>query len=252
VATLGALHDGHVALLDRARAESAVVVASIFVNPKQFGDVADLERYPRTPDEDAQIARDAGCDILFCPTAAEMYPPGADCTLLPGPVAEGYEGAFRPGHFEGVCLVVCKLFHLVGPDRAYFGTKDAQQLAVVRAMVRDLDFGIDVVGVETVRAPDGLALSSRNRRLSEAGRAEALALHAGLQHANAAFRAGERDPETLAKNARTPGIDYEYCACVDPVTFAAPQSGYLVILAATVDGVRLIDSLALTEGESSR
>ena len=267
VPTMGALHAGHVALLDRARTECEVVVASIFVNPKQFGDAADLERYPRTPDEDARIASDAGCDVLFCPIVDEMYPPGAacsnhgsnhgsnrssiDCSIHPGAVAEGYEGAFRPGHFEGVCLVVCKLFHLVGPDRAYFGTKDAQQLAVIRSMVRDLDFGIEIVGVETVRAADGLALSSRNRRLSPQGRTDALGLHAGLLRSQAAFRDGERDPAKLAENARTPGTDYEYCACVDPVTFGPPQTGFLLILAATVDGVRLIDNLVLTARDPS-
>ena len=246
VPTMGALHEGHVALLDRARAECDVVVASIFVNPKQFGDAADLKHYPRTPEADARIVADAGCDLLFCPTTEEMYPPGAECSIHPGSVALGYEGAFRPGHFEGVCLVVCKLFHMVDPNRAYFGTKDAQQLAVVRAMVRDLDFGIEIVGVETVRAADGLALSSRNRRLSEQGRIEALGLHAGLELSHAAYRGGERDPEKLAERARNPALEYEYCACVDPLTFGPPQQGYLLILAAMVDGVRLIDNRLLT------
>jgi pantoate--beta-alanine ligase len=252
VPTMGALHDGHVAVIERARAECALVVVSIFVNPKQFGAAADLERYPRTPSEDARIASAAGCDVLFSPTPEEMYPSGAGFSVQPGSVAESYEGAFRPGHFEGVCLVVCKLFHLVGPDRAYFGTKDAQQLAVVRAMVRELDFPIEVVGVETVRAADGLALSSRNRRLSGQGRMDALGLHAGLQRALHEFRGGERDPVKLAKSAQSPAIDYEYCACVDPTTFGPPQSDFLIVLAATVDGVRLIDNLRLTGGDPSR
>jgi len=244
VPTMGALHEGHAALVRRARDECASVVASIYVNPTQFHDAGDLERYPRTPEEDAALLSGLGCDLLFAPET--MYRADATTTIDVGPLGTLYEGAFRPGHFNGVCLVVCKLFHLVKPDRAYFGRKDVQQLTVLRRMVADLDFGIELVAVDTVRAPGGLALSSRNRRLSDAGRARAAGISAGLFRARAAFAAGERDPARLAALARTDGIDYEYCACVDPGDFGAPRSGFLLIAAATVEGVRLIDNLELS------
>ncbi|MHC4940239.1 MAG: pantoate--beta-alanine ligase [Planctomycetota bacterium] len=243
VPTMGALHDGHAALVRRARDECRTVVASVYVNPAQFNDPSDLESYPRTPEEDAALLDTLGCDVLFAPES--MYAPEATTAIDVGPLATVYEGARRPGHFNGVCLVVCKLFHAVAPDRAYFGRKDAQQLAVIRRMVADLDFGIAIVPVETVRAESGLALSSRNRRLSEAGLDRAAGISAGLFRARDAFAGGERDPARLAEFARTDGLDYEYCVCVDPVDFGAPKAGFLLIAAASVEGVRLIDNLPL-------
>jgi pantoate--beta-alanine ligase len=243
VPTMGALHEGHAALVRRARDECATVVASSYVNPAQFHDASDLENYPRTPEDDAALLEALGCDLLFRPES--MYRADATTTIDVGPLGSVYEGAFRPGHFNGVCLVVCKLFHVVGPDRAYFGRKDIQQLAVLRRMAADLDFGVAIVAVETVRAQGGLALSSRNRRLTDAGRSKAAGIAAGLFRARDAFAAGERDPDRLAHRARTAGIDYEYCACVDPGTFGPPEHGFLLIAAATVEGVRLIDNLEL-------
>jgi len=243
VPTMGALHEGHAALVRRARDECASVVTSIYVNPRQFDDASDLDRYPRTPEEDAALLERLGCDVLFRPD--DLYGALSGTTIDPGPLGTVYEGASRPGHFAGVCLVVCKLFHLVKPDRAYFGRKDAQQLAVVRRMVEDLDFGVEIVPVDTAREESGLALSSRNRRLSPEGRRRAAGISAGLFRARDAFAAGERDPARLAAIARTDGIDYDYCACVDPETFGPPEKGRLLIAAARVEGVRLIDNLEL-------
>ncbi|MHC4451808.1 MAG: pantoate--beta-alanine ligase [Planctomycetota bacterium] len=243
VPTLGALHEGHAALVRLAREECRTVVASIFVNPTQFNDPADLEKYPRTPEADAELLESAGCDLLFAPGA--MYRPDSTTTIDVGPLADLYEGACRPGHFNGVCLIVAKLFHAVTPDRAYFGRKDAQQLAVIRRMVVDLDFGLELVGVDTVRAASGLALSSRNARLSESGRERAAGIAQGLFRARDAFAQGERDPARLAETARSPGIDYEYCDCVDPVDFGPPRTGFLLVAAARVENVRLIDNLEL-------
>ncbi|MEM8885758.1 MAG: pantoate--beta-alanine ligase [Planctomycetota bacterium] len=245
VATMGALHAGHRALVERARADCDHVIASVFVNPAQFDRADDLARYPRTLEADEALLADAGCDLLFAPAREAMYGDDVSLSIDVGPIAERYEGAFRPGHFGGVCLIVCKLFHVVAPQRAYFGRKDAQQLAVIETMVRELDFDLDVVPVETVRDADGLALSSRNRRLGEAGRREALGISAGLFRARDAFQAGERDRALLEAAARTEGVDYEYCACVDPVDFGEPRRGYLMIAAATVDSVRLIDNVRL-------
>ena len=246
VPTMGALHEGHAALVRRAREECATVIVSVYVNPAQFNDPADLENYPRTPEADERLLEACGCDLLYRPPDG-MYAAGHSTSIDVGPLGAAYEGAFRPGHFNGVCLVVCKLFHRVAPDRAYFGRKDAQQLAVIRRMVGDLDLAVAIVGVETVRDDEGLALASRNRRLTSNGRREALGISAGLFRARDAFAAGERDPARLAALARTDGVEYEYCACVDPVTFGPPQAGFLLVAAARVDGVRLIDSLDLSE-----
>jgi len=247
VPTLGALHEGHAANVRRCRAECGSVVASVFVNPTQFNDAGDFEKYPRDLDADARLLAASGCDILFTPQPDEVYPDGFVTTMDAGPLATLYEGAHRPGHFSGVCVVVTKLFHMVAPQRAYFGRKDAQQLAIIEQLVRDLDFDITIVPVETVRDPDGLALSSRNARLSPTGRLHALGISAGLFRAGEVWGAGERDPERLAATARSSEIDYDYCACVDPAKFGAPRPGgpALLIVAATVEGVRLIDNVAL-------
>jgi len=248
VPTLGALHAGHAANVRRAREECASVVASVFVNPTQFNDAGDLAGYPRDLEADARLLEDCGCDVLFAPEPAEVYPDGFAIEMDAGPLATLFEGAHRPGHFGGVCVVVTKLFHMVSPDRAYFGRKDAQQLAVIRQLVRDLDFDVTIVPVETVREPDGLALSSRNVRLTPTGRIHALGISAGLFRARDAWDNGERDPERLAATTRAAGLDYDYCACVDPDTFGPMRSGgpALLIVAATIDRVRLIDSVQLS------
>jgi pantoate--beta-alanine ligase len=241
VPTMGALHAGHASLVDAARETCATVVASVFVNPLQFDDQADLAKYPRDPEGDAALLRSLGCDLLFAPDS--FYPDGFETHVVPGPVAERYEGAFRSDHFRGVCTVVTKLFCSVRPDRAFFGDKDAQQVAVIRRLNADLDLGVEVVACPTVRDPDGLALSSRNARLSEADRAAALGLSAGLFAAREAWQRGERSFETLVAAGRAPGLDYDYLDAVDPGTFRPP--GPLLIAAARVGGVRLIDNLRL-------
>jgi len=248
VPTLGSLHAGHAANVRLCREECASVVASVFVNPTQFNDAGDLAAYPRDIEADARLLEDCGCDVLFAPQPEELYPAGFGITMDAGPLATVYEGAQRPGHFSGVCIIVAKLFHIVAPQRAYFGRKDAQQLAVIRQLVRDLDFDVTIVPVETVRDPDGLALSSRNARLSPTGRIHALGISAGLVRARDAWTAGERDADALASAARTEGIDYDYCACIDSDSFGAPRPGSpaLVIVAATVEGVRLIDNIELS------
>ena len=162
---MGALHPGHLHLVEVARKHASVVVVSIFVNPIQFNQRADFDRYPRAMDEDRRLCAEAGVDALYLPTAEAMYPPGFQTHVDPGPLAEPMEGTFRPGHFRGVATVVAKLFLAVRPDVAVFGEKDYQQLAIIRRMATDLDFGIEVIGVPTVREPDGVAMSSRNRRL---------------------------------------------------------------------------------------
>jgi pantoate--beta-alanine ligase len=227
VPTMGALHAGHRALLRRARGECDEVVMSLFVNPAQFGPGEDFDRYPR----DRAIAAEEGVDRVFAPSAAEIYPRGFSTTVTVGELGTIFEGAHRPGHFDGVATVVLKLFNLVRPDVAYFGQKDAQQLAVVRRMVSDLALGVDVRSVETVREPDGLALSSRNAYLSEDERRRAPSLHRALV-------------------ARDPGLvegDVDYLAVVEPVTFARvdPRPGALVVGAARFGATRLIDNIRI-------
>ena len=247
VPTMGALHAGHAALVARCREECATTVASVFVNPLQFGPGEDLERYPRTLDADRALLEGLGAACLFLPAPGEVYPPGFATAVDPGPLGALLEGAARPGHFRGVATVVVKLLHATGCDRAYFGRKDAQQLAVVRRVVRDLDLPVAVVPVETVREPDGLALSSRNAYLDPAQRRRALGLSAGLFRARAAWAAGERDGARLEALARTPGLAYDYAALVDPETFLPPRPGGPALLAAAVrlGAVRLIDNVFL-------
>ena len=233
VPTMGALHAGHAALFDAARPACDVLVASVFVNPTQFGDPADLAAYPHTLDTDAAIGEAHGVDIVFAPSAAEMYPQGFATWVVPEGVADGLEGAHRPGHFRGVATVCLKLFNIVRPHRAWFGRKDAQQVAVLKQMVRDLNLELDIRVVDTVRDPDGIALSSRNARLSPAERAQALAIPRALATRDAA---GAR--AVLAAAGITP--DYVEIADLDGPTLA---------LAATVGDTRLIDNVLL-EGDS--
>jgi pantoate--beta-alanine ligase len=235
VPTMGALHAGHESLIRAAREENDVVVVSLFVNPAQFNDPRDLEAYPRDERRDGQIAERHGADILFAPAQDEVYRAGASTKVIVEGLGEVFEGAHRgPGHFAGVCTVVAKLFNMVQPDRAYFGQKDAQQVAVLQRMVADLDFPLEIRVQPTVRDPDGLALSSRNARLSAEERQRALALNAALQAAaQGGLEAGEA---VLAEN----GIQPEYFAAVDPETFDPP--GSLFVIAATIGTTRLIDN----------
>src|SRR2546427_2482253 len=245
VPTMGALHAGNLSLVDAARRENEIVVVSIFVNPIQFGPNEDFARYPRDPERDAGLLGEAGVDAIYEPPIASMYPPGASTRVRVGGVAEPLEGKARPGHFEGVATVVTKLFAAVEPDRAYFGQKDAQQVAVVRRLVRDLDLGVEVRVGETVREADGLALSSRNVYLSPDERKAAASLSAALGEATDAYTAGERDPEALrglliTRLTAEPLVSIDYAEVVDPATFRKP--GTLAVVAARLGKTRLIDN----------
>lgn len=247
VPTMGALHEGHAELVRRCRAACPTVVASVFVNPLQFGANEDLARYPRDLPKDQRLLERHGTNVLFAPAAADVYPDGFSARVEIGPLATVYEGAVRPGHFAGVCTVVLKLFHIVKPDVAYFGRKDAQQLAVIRKLAKDLDLDVLIEAVETVRAPDGLALSSRNAYLSPAEREQGLGLSRGLLRARALSEGGERDPLRLVEAARERGLSYDYLAAVDPETFGPPRAGgpILLVLAARVGSTRLLDNVLL-------
>jgi pantoate--beta-alanine ligase len=253
VPTMGALHEGHLALCQRARAENDHVAASIFVNPAQFGPREDLSAYPRDLDGDLAKLAAAGVELVFTPTADQLYPPGFDTWIEPGDVAARLEGAARPGHFRGVATVVLKLFNIVQPSRAYFGRKDAQQLAVIRRMVADLDVPLEIVPVETVRAPDGLALSSRNAYLSPEERCAALALSRALRLAQARFGEGVHDGDALraemtALIAAEPRAQADYISIADPITLqelATVQTGALASLAVRIGVTRLIDNVIL-------
>ena len=250
VPTMGWLHAGHVSLVERARAESATVVMSIFVNPKQFGEAADFEKYPRNEARDLERAEAAGVDIVFAPTVDEVYPRGFDTTVSVGAIAGPLEGAARPGHFDGVATVVAILFALVGAERAYFGLKDYQQIRVIRRMALDLALPTEVVPCETVREPDGLALSSRNARLTPAGRAAAPVLRRALLAGAGAIRAGEADAAVVRRTmedtlAAEPIAEPEYVSVADPDTLAELDEVHgeaLLSLAVRIDGVRLIDN----------
>ncbi len=252
VPTMGALHAGHAALVRRCRNECATTVVSIFVNPLQFGRGEDLERYPRTPEADQALLQELQCDVLFMPSAREVYPAGRRRRVSAGPLGEILEGAARPGHLDGVATVVATLFDMVEPDRAYFGRKDAQQLAVVEALAREWERPLEIVPCDIVRDPDGLALSSRNAYLKPAEREQALGLSGGLRRAERAWRDGLRDAAELEALASTPGLDYAYARCVDPVGFGAPRPGgpLLLVVAARVAGVHLIDNVRLGESVS--
>jgi pantoate--beta-alanine ligase len=230
VPTMGAFHAGHEALFATARAECDIVVVSLFVNPTQFGDAADLSRYPRDEGHDAAIAAEAGVDLLFAPAANEMYPEGFQTWIEVTELGSILEGSYRPGHFRGVATVCCKLFNIVRPDVAFFGQKDAQQVEVVRRLVRDLDLDVEVRVVPTVREPDGLALSSRNVLLSPAERELATALPRAL---------ATRDPEQARSLLNGLEVDYVAVAPFDPPVLAA---------AVRVGATRLIDNVPLGEG----
>jgi pantoate--beta-alanine ligase len=247
VPTMGAFHAGHHALMRAARERCDEVVVSLFVNPAQFNEPADLDAYPRDEARDAGEAAAIGVDVLYIPPVAEVYPSGFATSVRVEGLSDVLEGAQRPGHFAGVCTVVAKLFNLVTPHVAYFGQKDAQQVAVVRRMVRDLDLPIEMAIIPTVRGPDGLAMSSRNQRLSPDERIRALALSRALNAAEAEVAAGERDAETIAARARAAmdGVQPEYLALVDPDSFqpiATVDGRVLIAVAARVGAIRLIDN----------
>jgi pantoate--beta-alanine ligase len=257
VPTMGALHEGHLALLERARAECATVVMSLFVNPTQFAPGEDLRSYPRSEDTDARLAAAAGVDVLFAPAASEMYPDGFATTIHVAGVSERLEGAARgSSHFDGVATVVAKLLNIAGPQVAYFGQKDAQQALVIRRLVRDLDMPVLIDVCPTVRAGDGVALSSRNAYLSDSERVRATALQRGLAAAARAIAAGERDADAALAPAReelaAADIEPDYLEISDPETLAPiarVQGPVLIAVAARVGGARLIDNVVATPGQ---
>jgi pantoate--beta-alanine ligase len=247
VPTMGALHEGHLSLIRRAQSECGAVVASIFVNPLQFGPSEDLAKYPRTFDDDCRQLAAEGVAVLFAPTAAGMYPAGAVTKITVDGIGDRLDGASRPGHFTGVATVVAKLFHVVQPHRAYFGQKDAAQLAVLRQMVRDLNFDLEVIGCPIVRDVDGLALSSRNRYLSPAERVQTLALHRALLHIRQSIATGERQSERLIQQGiqELGPVRVDYLSAVDAQTLLpvdTVEPGTLVAVAAWVGQTRLIDN----------
>nr|WP_296071835.1 pantoate--beta-alanine ligase [uncultured Actinoplanes sp.] len=252
VMTMGALHEGHRRLMRVARERSAFVVVTIFVNPLQFGPNEDFDRYPRTLEADVEACRAEGVSVVFAPSRDEMYPGGApQITMNAGPLGDILEGASRPGHFAGMLTVVEKLLMLTGADVAYFGEKDFQQLALIRRMVRDLELDVEIVGVPTVREPDGLALSSRNRYLSADERRAALALSRALREG-----AARAEPEAVLAAATKilddePGVRVDYLALTGPDLGPAPGTGPArLLVAARVGATRLIDNvpLELTKG----
>jgi pantoate--beta-alanine ligase len=254
VPTMGALHKGHLSLVEAARADNASVVATIFVNPTQFAAHEDLSKYPRDLPRDLSLFEQAGVDLVFTPTPDLMYPPGFQTWVEVEQVSKGLEGERRPGHFKGVATVVAKLFHLTQPDMAYFGQKDAQQVAVIRRMVRDLNFPLDIVVCPTLREADGLAMSSRNVYLSPEQRAAAVVLYRALQAAADVYGAGETAPETLRQTMRAV-LRGEPLAVVDYVSAADARTlqelnrptgePVLLSMAARIGTTRLIDNCLL-------
>lgn len=254
VPTMGALHEGHLSLVRRAQAECDAVAASIFVNPTQFAPGEDYEVYPRCFEDDCAKLEAEGTALLFAPPVKEMYPAGATTFVEVAGLGDRLDGASRPGHFRGVATIVAKLFNIVGPDRAYFGQKDAAQVAVLRAMVRDLNFPVQLVACPIVREEDGLAMSSRNRNLSAGDRGRALILHRGLRRAAELIESGETGAEVLrsamlAVLAADAKVRVDYAAIVDPATLLPVEDtsrGALIAVAAWVGSTRLIDNV-LTE-----
>ena len=254
VPTMGALHHGHLALVDEARRHAGAVVVSIFVNPLQFDRAADFDGYPRPLDADLELCARHGVDAVYAPTAAAMYPEGFQTHVLPGALADVLEGAARPGHFRGVATVVAKLFGAVEPRLAVFGEKDYQQLAVIRRMARDLDLGVEILGMPTIREPDGLATSSRNSRLTPAQRAAAVCVPRSLDALRAALASGRRDVATLGAAAQAvvdaePLARFEHLAIVDrdtlqPVDRVEPGRA-VAVTAVWFGEVRLIDNALL-------
>jgi pantoate--beta-alanine ligase len=254
VPTMGALHEGHLSLVRAAKKQCDIVAASIFVNPTQFGPNEDFAQYPRTFAADCDLLEREGVDLLFTPSAPEMYPRSSTTTYIDVPgLSERLDGASRPGHFRGVATVVAKLFHIVSPDFAYFGQKDAAQVAVLQAMVRDLDFPVKLVICPTVRDRDGLAMSSRNRYLSPSERSRALALSQALEQARQLAEAGETDAAELTDQLRqslssSPDMHFEYAEVVHPDTLlpvADLNEGALIAIAARIGETRLIDNIVL-------
>jgi len=251
VPTMGALHAGHLSLVRRARHSSDVVVVSVFVNPRQFGEGEDFERYPRDTEGDLELLEGERADVAFLPSVDHMYPPGATVGVIAGSIGDRFEGADRPGHFDGVCTVVTKLFNIVEPDLAVFGQKDAQQVAVVKRLVNDLDFAIELDVAPIVREGDGLAMSSRNVYLTAEQRDQALALSRSLEVGRDAFDQSDDlqiAEKTMLEHLRNAvGVDVAYAAAVDPDTFEAPLPGgaVLLIVAARVGQTRLIDNLLI-------
>lgn len=254
VPTMGFLHEGHLSLVRRARAECGAVAVSIFVNPTQFGPNEDLARYPRDLPRDLQLLKQEGVDLVFAPEPGEIYPAGFATRIEVGPVGEPLEGRVRAGHFAGVATVVAKLFNIVQPDRAYFGQKDAQQVAVIRRMTRDLDIPLDIVVGETVREPDGLALSSRNVYLDAGERAKAPALYRALRHAESRVAEGERRAGALreavaADLSAIPGLAIDYVSVADPDTLQeldVVETRALASVAVRLGRTRLIDNVLLS------
>ena len=251
VPTMGALHSGHLELVKQAKLTGAVVVVSIFVNPLQFGPGEDLDAYPRTLDADLELLRDAGVELVFAPTATAMYPNGPRTTIHPGPLGSELEGASRPGHFAGMLTVVAKLLQIVAPNSAYFGEKDYQQLALIRQMVTDLNFDVRIVGVPTVREADGLAMSSRNRYLSEQQREIATTLSAALV---AGAHAAAGGPDAILAAARdvlasAPEIEVDYLEVRGADLGPAPERGDgRLLVAARLGTTRLIDNVGVAVG----
>ncbi len=255
VPTMGFLHDGHLSLVRRAREENDAAAVSIFVNPTQFGPAEDLAAYPRDLDHDLALLADAGVDLVWTPQVEDVYPAGFDTYVTPGGVADVLEGARRPGHFRGVATIVSILFHLVAPRRAYFGQKDAQQVAVIRQLVRDLGLPVDVVACPIIREADGLAMSSRNTYLTAEDRPAALVLSRALQAASRAWDGGVRDAEALRTTMREiiatePHAALDYVSVAHPASLAElddvdPAVGALASLAVRVGAPRLIDNLVL-------
>jgi pantoate--beta-alanine ligase len=253
VPTMGALHHGHLSLVRAARERCGAVAASIFVNPTQFGPTEDFARYPRTFEQDCALLEAAGVDLLFAPPVEEIYPPGASTVVEVPEIGDRLDGASRPGHFRGVATVVAKLFHVIAPQRAFFGQKDAAQVAVLRRMVRDLLLDVELVICPTIRESDGLALSSRNRYLAPDDRQRALVLSRALHEIRARYEAGERASDRLLEAARAlvhsePAARLDYLALVNPETLlpletAAP--GTLAAIALWIGNTRLIDNLLL-------
>jgi pantoate--beta-alanine ligase len=252
VPTMGYLHEGHLSLVRRAKTECAAAVASIFVNPTQFGPTEDLSTYPRDLDGDLAVLEEAGCDVAWLPEVADIYPPGFSTFVDVEGVTTVLEGARRPGHFRGVATVVAILLNVVRPTRAYFGQKDAQQTVVLRRMIEDLALGVDMVVAPTVREPDGLAMSSRNSYLDPAQRAAAVVLHRALQATRTAYAGGERDADRL-RTAMTeviagePLAEPDYVSVADPrdlteLTVVDPAVGALTSLAVRIGRTRLIDN----------
>jgi len=257
VPTMGALHDGHLSLVRAARERADYVIASIFVNPTQFGPGEDFAAYPRDLDRDLDLLGAEGVDLAFTPTPEVMYATDAQVSVDPGPLGDVLEGAVRPGHFRGVCTVVAKLFAIAQPDLAFFGEKDFQQLTIVRRMARDLDFPVKVVACPTVRECDGLAMSSRNAYLGRDERAAATVLYRALRTAETLALSGERDATVLSEAMRVtvaeePGVDLDYAVVADPATLAVLETlsdqPARALVAARVGATRLIDNLAVEVG----